>query len=201
MKRLNIQFSKVLLTAIVSLGGLATVSAIGKIDQAVAESPMTESGTMSQEMSVNDSIVSQLSANESFGVLVQAVEAAGLVETLSDTGEYTVFAPTDEAFAALPAGTLEALLMPENREILTQILKYHVVLGEASSSEITAGQFETAAGSPVEIDVMNGGVKVGNAEVIAVDLEASNGVIHAVNQVILPPDISVADLEALSAIR
>ena len=76
-----------------------------------------------------------------------------------------------------------------------------MVLGEASSSEITAGQFETAAGSSVEIDVANGGVKVGNAEVIAVDLEASNGVIHAVNQVILPPDISVADLEALSAIR
>jgi uncharacterized surface protein with fasciclin (FAS1) repeats len=201
MKRLHIQFSKLLLATIVSLGGLATLSTVGNIDRAVADDHMTEGGSMSQEMSVKDSIVGQLSEDESFSVLVQAVKAAGLVETLSGSGEYTVFAPTNEAFAALPAGTLEALLQPENRDVLTRILKYHVVLGAANSTEITAGQFKTAAGTPVAIDITNGTVQVGNAEVIAVDLEASNGVIHTINQVILPPDISAADLEALSASR
>jgi uncharacterized surface protein with fasciclin (FAS1) repeats len=201
MKRLHIQFSKLLLATIVSLGGLATLSTVGNIDRAVADDHMTEGGSMSQEMSVKDSIVGQLSEDESFSVLVQAVKAAGLVETLSGSGEYTVFAPTNEAFAALPAGTLEALLESENRDVLTRILKYHVVLGAANSTEITAGQFKTAAGTPVAIDITNGTVQVGNAEVIAVDLEASNGVIHTINQVILPPDISAADLEALSASR
>lgn len=201
MKRLHIQFSKLLLATIVSLGGLATLSTVGNIDRAVADDHMTEGGSMSQEMSVKDSIVGQLSGDESFSVLVQAVKAAGLVETLSGSGEYTVFAPTNEAFAALPAGTLEALLESENRDVLTRILKYHVVLGAANSTEITAGQFKTAAGTPVAIDITNGTVQVGNAEVIAVDLEASNGVIHTINQVILPPDISAADLEALSASR
>ncbi|MGB3403853.1 MAG: fasciclin domain-containing protein [Microcoleaceae cyanobacterium] len=201
MKPLHIQFSKVLLATIVSLGGLATISTVGNINRAVADDQMTEDSSISQEMSVEDSIVKQLSDNESFSVLVQAVEAAGLVETLSNAGDYTVFAPTDEAFAALPAGTLEALLKPENLDVLTQILKYHVVLGAANSTEISTGQFKTAAGTPVAIDVNNGTVKVGNAQVIAVDLQASNGVIHTVNQVILPPEISAAELEALSAIR
>ncbi|MGB3533280.1 MAG: fasciclin domain-containing protein [Microcoleaceae cyanobacterium] len=200
MKRMNIQLSKVLLATIVSLGGLATASIVINTDRAIAES-MSENSTISQEMDAGDSIAEQLAESESFTILTQAVEAAGLTDTLQNTGEYTVFAPTDEAFAALPAGTLEALLLPENQEVLTQILKYHVVLGAATSTEINAGQFETAAGNAVDIDVANGVVKVGNAEVVEVDMKASNGVIHAVNAVILPPNISADDLQGLGATR
>lgn len=197
---MNIQLSKVLLATIVSLGGLATASIVINTDRAIAES-MSENSTISQEMDAGDSIAEQLAESESFTILTQAVEAAGLTDTLQNTGEYTVFAPTDEAFAALPAGTLEALLLPENQEVLTQILKYHVVLGAATSTEINAGQFETAAGNAVDIDVANGVVKVGNAEVVEVDMKASNGVIHAVNAVILPPNISADDLQGLGATR
>jgi|GEM_PF-662497 uncharacterized surface protein with fasciclin (FAS1) repeats len=167
------------------------------------DTPMNQGTTgedtpMNQDTSSQDSIASQLSNNESFNTLAQAVEAAGLVEDLQTTGEYTVFAPTDEAFEALPAGTLDALLQPENQDILRQILAYHIVLGAANSNEISSGFFETAAGSGVEIDVANGMVQVGNARVTQPDIQASNGVIHGINQVILPPDISMEDLQALS---
>jgi uncharacterized surface protein with fasciclin (FAS1) repeats len=199
MKRLNIQLSKIVLAAIVSFGSLATAFTFGNINRAVADEYMGENSSMSQEMSAQDSIVSQLSASGSFNTLAKAVEAAGLVEELQTSGEYTVFAPTDEAFEALPPGTLEALLQPENKEILQQILKYHIVLGAANSSEISSGLFETAAGSGVEIDVANSMVQVGNAQVIQPDIQASNGVIHGINQVMLPPDISVNELQALSA--
>lgn len=198
MKRPNIQLPKIVLAAIVSIGSLATLFAFGNINKAIADNHMDENSSMSQEMSAQDSIATQLSESGSFNTLAQAVEAAGLIEELQTTGEYTVFAPTDEAFAALPAGTLEALLQPENQEILQQILKYHIVLGAANSSEISAGLFETAAGSAVEIEVANGMVQVGNAQVIQPDIQASNGVIHGINQVMLPPDVSVEDLQALS---
>ncbi|MEN9222790.1 MAG: fasciclin domain-containing protein [Thermostichus sp. BF3_bins_97] len=122
----------------------------------------------------------------SFTTLTQALEAAGLVETLSGEGPFTVFAPTDEAFAALPEGTLEQLLLPENRETLIQILTYHVVPGEALSTSLEAGEVTTVEGSPVEISLADG-VMVNDANVVTADIEASNGVIHVIDKVILPP--------------
>jgi uncharacterized surface protein with fasciclin (FAS1) repeats len=123
----------------------------------------------------------------SFTTLVAAVQAAGLVDTLNGEGPFTVFAPTDEAFAALPAGTVEDLLKPENRDQLVAVLTYHVVPGKVMSSDLAGKQTTatTVQGSDVDIDATNG-VMVDQATVITADIEASNGVIHVIDQVILP---------------
>jgi uncharacterized surface protein with fasciclin (FAS1) repeats len=124
----------------------------------------------------------------SFTTLVAAVEAAGLVETLKGEGPFTVFAPTDEAFAALPAGTVDTLLLPENRDQLVAILTYHVVPGKVMSGDLTNGmEAATVQGAPVTI-MTEGGVTVNGANVVTADIEASNGVIHVIDAVILPPE-------------
>ena len=123
----------------------------------------------------------------SFKTLVAAVEAAGLVDTLKGEGPFTVFAPTDEAFAALPAGTVEDLLKPENKDKLVRILTYHVVPGKVMSGDIAGKQMEvkTVEGGMVEIDARDG-VMVGGAKVVTADVDASNGVIHVIDKVIMP---------------
>ncbi|AFZ51976.1 fasciclin domain-containing protein [Dactylococcopsis salina] len=121
----------------------------------------------------------------SFETLVTAVKAADLVDTLKGEGPYTVFAPTDEAFAALPEGTVESLLQPENKAKLTSILLYHVAAGNVTSDQIQAGSLKSAEGSNLSITV-DEGVKVDNANVVKADIEADNGVIHVVDQVLLP---------------
>ena len=122
----------------------------------------------------------------SFETLVAAVQAAGLVETLKGDGPFTVFAPTDEAFAALPEGTVEELLKPENIDQLTAILTYHVVPGKVMSTDLSNGmEAATVEGSEVTI-MTEGGVKVEEANVVTADIETSNGVIHVIDQVILP---------------
>ncbi len=121
-----------------------------------------------------------------FETLVAAVQAAGLVDTLKGEGPFTVFAPTDAAFAALPEGTVEELLKPENKDQLVSILTYHVLPGKVMSGDITGDmEAETVQGSTVEITTMDG-VKVDGASVVQADVEASNGVIHVIDQVILP---------------
>lgn len=121
-----------------------------------------------------------------FGTLVAAVQAADLVDTLKGDGPFTVFAPTEEAFAALPEGTLESLLLPENKDQLTAILTYHVVPGKVMSTDLSDGMMAaTAQGSEVKFSTM-GGVMVQGATVVAADIEASNGVIHVIDKVILP---------------
>lgn len=123
----------------------------------------------------------------SFGTLVAAVEAAGLVETLKGEGPFTVFAPTDEAFAALPAGTVDDLLKPENKDKLVAVLTYHVVAGKVMSGDLSNGMTATTVqGSDVTI-MTEGGVKVNDANVVSADVMASNGVIHVIDAVILPP--------------
>jgi len=124
----------------------------------------------------------------SFDTLVAAVEAAGLVETLKGDGPFTVFAPTDEAFAQLPEGTVDSLLQPENRDQLVAILTYHVVPGKVLSSDLAgqAMEVETAQGSPVSIDASDGAVKVDEATVTQADIETDNGVIHVIDMVIMP---------------
>ena len=121
-----------------------------------------------------------------FTTLVAAVEAAGLVDTLKGEGPFTVFAPTDEAFAALPEGTIEELLKPENKDQLTAILTYHVVPGKVMSTDLTDDmEATTVQGSDVTIDLDNG-VMVEEANVVTADIETSNGVIHVIDKVILP---------------
>lgn len=122
-----------------------------------------------------------------FTTLVAALKAAGLVDTLRGPGPFTVFAPTDEAFAKLPAGTLEMLLKPENKAKLQSILTYHVVSGKVMSQDVVKlHSAKTVEGGSIAISSMNGGVMVNNAHVIKADIVASNGVIHVIDTVIMP---------------
>ncbi len=122
-----------------------------------------------------------------FTTLAAALTAAGLVETLKGEGPFTVFAPTDAAFAALPAGTVEDLLKPENKDKLVAVLTYHVVAGKVMSGDLTEGmKAATVNGAEVTI-TLDGGAKVNGAVISAADIEASNGVIHVIDSVILPP--------------
>jgi uncharacterized surface protein with fasciclin (FAS1) repeats len=132
-------------------------------------------------------IVDTAVAAGSFETLVAAVQAAGLVETLKGEGPFTVFAPTDDAFAKLPAGTVENLLLPENRDALISVLTYHVVPGKIMSSDAAGQEVEltTVQGQSLAIDGTNG-VTVNDANVITADIEASNGVIHVIDTVVLP---------------
>ncbi|MCH2110454.1 MAG: fasciclin domain-containing protein, partial [Polyangiaceae bacterium] len=132
-------------------------------------------------------IVAVAAANEDFSTLVAAVQAAGLVETLQGEGPFTVFAPTNEAFAALPEGTVDSLLLPENKEKLVAILTYHVVPGELKAAAVV-GETELVSvqGTAIPVMVSDGKVMVKNANVVATDVMASNGVIHVIDAVILP---------------
>lgn len=122
----------------------------------------------------------------SFQTLIAAVQAAGLVETLQGDGPFTIFAPTDEAFKKLPAGTVESLLKPENRDKLVAILTYHVVPGKVMAADVKTMQAKTVNGKNVSIQVKDSGVMVGAAKVVKTDVLAKNGVIHVVDTVILP---------------
>lgn len=115
-----------------------------------------------------------------------AVKAAGLVDTLSGKGPFTVFAPTDEAFAKLPEGTVASLLKPENREKLVAVLTYHVVPGKVPASAVKTMKAKTVNGQKVSLKVSDAGVHVDNAKVVKTDIMASNGVIHVIDSVILP---------------
>ena len=132
-------------------------------------------------------IVDTAVAADDFNTLVAAVKAAGLVETLKGDGPFTVFAPTDAAFAALPAGTVESLLKPENKDKLVAVLTYHVVPGKVMSKDLAGKKLKakTVQGSSVSIDATSG-VTVDGANVVAADIGASNGVIHVIDKVILP---------------
>lgn len=131
-------------------------------------------------------IVDTAVAAGTFETLVAAVTAADLVDTLKSEGPFTVFAPTDEAFAALPEGTVETLLLPENKDQLVAILTYHVVPGKVMSTDLTDGMMAaTVQGGEITVDLSDG-VKVDGANVVAADIEATNGVIHVIDAVILP---------------
>ena len=153
--------------------------------------PAAASAPASETAAAPQTIVDVAVSNSSFETLVAALKAADLVETLSGEGPFTVFAPTDEAFAALPAGTLEKLLDPANKETLVKILTYHVVPGKVLSTDITPGEATTVQGSPVQLAVEGEAVKVNQATVVAADVQAANGVIHVIDQVILPADITL----------
>jgi uncharacterized surface protein with fasciclin (FAS1) repeats len=141
----------------------------------------------SHDATAGPNIVEVAAGNSDFSTLVAAVQAAGLVDVLSGDGPFTVFAPTNEAFAKLPAGTVENLLKPENREQLVAILTYHVVPGKVMAADVVALQSATTVeGSDISISAGDGGVTVDSANVVATDVAASNGVIHVIDSVILP---------------
>ncbi len=134
-------------------------------------------------------IVDTAAGNKDFSTLVAAVQAAGLVETLKSKGPFTVFAPTNAAFAKLPAGTVESLLKPENKATLVKILTYHVVSGKVLAADVVkldGKMVKTVQGSEVSISVAGGKVKVNDSNVIITDIETSNGVIHVIDTVLLP---------------
>jgi uncharacterized surface protein with fasciclin (FAS1) repeats len=144
-------------------------------------------GGSAYSKSKSKDLVDVASEAGSFNTLVAAVKAAGLVETLKGDGPYTVFAPTDEAFAKLPKGTVENLLKPENREQLKAILTYHVVPGKLKAEQVVKlSEAKTAQGQSVSIKTSDGAVLVDDARVVKTDIKASNGVIHVIDSVIIP---------------
>jgi uncharacterized surface protein with fasciclin (FAS1) repeats len=159
--------------SIISMFGIAAVSA------SLVLTALAESGA-------KDDIVVIASGNEDFSTLVAAIKAAGLVETLQGEGPFTVFAPTNEAFAKLPEGTVESLLKPENKEKLVSILTYHVVSGKVMAADVAAGEVATVNGEKATIAIADGKVSIDEAAIVTTDIEASNGVIHVINKVILP---------------
>ena len=156
-------------------------------DTTVAAADETE---MTKEVG---NIVEVAQGNADFSTLVAAVTAAGLGDALSGEGPLTVFAPTNAAFEALPAGLLEKLLLPENKEVLTKILTYHVVAAKVMAVDVAAGDVTTLEGSTFAVTT-EGGVKVNTANVTATDVPASNGVIHVIDAVLVPASIDVSSL-------
>ena len=153
---------------------------------------MTPTPTPEAEKPVSNTIVDVASGAGSFSTLVSAVKAADLVETLSSPGPFTVFAPTDAAFKALPKGVLDKLLLPKNKATLVKILTYHVVSGAVESSTLKSGKVKTVEGSSVMVKIgKTGTVMVDKATVKAVDIGASNGIIHVIDKVLLPPDVKL----------
>ncbi len=154
---------------------------------AVSAFTLSSQAQMSSKSKMVD-IVDLAISQETLSTLVAAVKAGGLVETLKGTGPFTVFAPTNDAFKALPAGTLESLLKPENKQQLAEILTYHVVSGKVMSTDLKDGmKAKTVQGSEVKIGVSKDGVTVNDAKVIKADVGATNGVVHVIDKVILPP--------------
>lgn len=183
------------LIAIAAVSALV-LGACGSDDEATEDTAaeVTEDTMAEEAMPVEaGDIVAVASGNPDFSTLVAAVAAAGLVETLQSEGPFTVFAPTNAAFDALPEGLLEKLLLPENVGVLTSILTYHVVAGKVMSTDVTAGDVPSVEGSTIAVTT-DGGVKVNGANVVAVDVAASNGVIHVIDAVIVPPTVDLSKL-------
>lgn len=150
-----------------------TVEETVVVEEAVVEAPKT--------------VVDIAVGSPDHTTLVAAVTAAGLVETLSGTGPFTIFAPTNAAFAALPAGTVDNLLKPENKEMLTGILTYHVVAGNVMAADLSDGQIvKTLNGQDLKVSIKDGKVMINGANVTAADLAGSNGVIHVLDAVLMP---------------
>lgn len=183
-----------------ALSGLMLISC-GEKKKEVKEEVMEEAVEMEEAVmeEVTPNIVGVAAANDNFSTLVAAVTAAGLVETLSGEGPFTVFAPTNDAFAKLPAGTVETLLLPESKDALTGILTYHVVAGKFEAAAVidainaNNGTFTvtTVQGGTIDLSLMDGNViltdaKGGKSTVVIADVAASNGVIHALDTVVMP---------------
>jgi uncharacterized surface protein with fasciclin (FAS1) repeats len=184
MKMFNFSYrSKLLISAFTIASAISSTAVMAQMKSSV-EKPVAEQSQMAANPS-EQTIAEIASSSDSFKTLAAALKAADLVSVLEGKGSFTVFAPTDKAFAALPEGALEELLKPENKDILVQILTYHVVPETLMSADLKAGEVTTVEGSTVTIEVEDG-VKVDQAEVVQADIKASNGVIHVIDKVIVP---------------
>jgi uncharacterized surface protein with fasciclin (FAS1) repeats len=148
----------------------------------------TSQTTFAADKSDQLTVVAIAAGNPDFSTLVAAVKAAGLAETLSGKGPFTVFAPTNEAFAKLPAGTVETLLKPENKAKLAGILTYHVVAAKVMAADVKTGKVKTVQGGELDVVVKEGSVTVDGAKVVKTDIVGSNGVIHVIDSVVLPKE-------------
>ncbi|MFH7242569.1 MAG: fasciclin domain-containing protein [Spirulina sp.] len=189
-KRLTIGLLSVgaatLMVACGSSPNMATDPTMTDDDSTAAETPSGEYAAMEA-----NTIVDVAAGSEDFSLLVQAIEAAELAPVLASSDDITVFAPTNEAFEALPEGALDQLLLPENREALRQVLTYHVLPQQVVAADVATGEVLTLADAPLAlmVDEATGTVMINNAQVITPDIMASNGVIHAIDQVLLPPEL------------
>jgi uncharacterized surface protein with fasciclin (FAS1) repeats len=191
---LSLTSTAIAISSFFVIAGLASAAHAGSrkpaavAPPAAASSDMTTQTTAAARPSASGNVLDVAKSAGNFTTLVAAINAAGLSETLSGTGPFTVFAPTDAAFAKLPAGTVESLLMPENKAKLAAILSYHVVPGRFGSQDLTGTTATpaTVQGSTLSVDTREG-VKVGGATVTAPDVAASNGVIHVIDTVLIPP--------------
>jgi uncharacterized surface protein with fasciclin (FAS1) repeats len=165
---------------------LTIVIALASTTTFAGECPYSKAKQTSAAAAQKDIVDTAVGAR-SFETLVTAVKAAGLVETLKGDGPFTVFAPTDEAFAKLPAGSVESLIKPENKDKLIAILTYHVVPGKVTSADVVKlTSAKTVQGSSIDIAVNGGKVKIDGATVVKADINCSNGVVHVIDSVILP---------------
>ncbi len=178
-KKSSLTFAITALITITSFTGIA--SAENPAKYGAADKP----GTTETNAKTGD-IVAVAMASGKFKTLSAALKAAGLVETLQGTGPFTVFAPTDEAFAKLPKDTLDELLMPENKKKLAAILTYHVLAGKVMAADVKTMKAKTVNGQSLDVKVEDGKVTVDKAKVIMADVPASNGVIHAIDAVLMP---------------
>lgn len=196
---------KVMAKQVVDLSGATTLNG-QRVDIAVDGSTVTVDGAKvvttdiqcdngvihvidSVILPADKTIVETAKAAGSFKTLLAAAGAAGLAETLGSEGPFTVFAPTDEAFGKLPEGTVESLLKPENKQKLVDILKYHVVAGRVYSTDaVKAKSAKTLQGAPINVSVSDAGAMINSAKLVKTDLDASNGVIHVIDAVLLPPE-------------
>jgi len=161
-----------------------TQQVAGNVKTAASPAP---TGASPAPTAAGKDIVAIASGDAQFKTLTKALGSAGLVTTLQGKGPFTVFAPTDAAFAALPKGTVENLLKPENKAQLTKILTYHVVPGSVVSTSLKSGDVKSVEGSSLKVAVSTGKVTVGGANVVKADIKASNGVIHVIDKVLMPP--------------
>ena len=193
MRHNRIGFAAVIAVAVLGLSACGSSSGDEADTAAATSAPAATTAEATTEPAAAGTIVEVASSNPDFSTLVAAVKAAGLVETLSGTGPFTVFAPTNEAFEALPAGLLDKLLLPANKDALTKILTYHVLPAKVMAADVSAGKVKTVEGGEVTI-ATDGGVKVDKATVTATDVAASNGVIHVIDQVLVPADVDPSKL-------
>lgn len=178
---MNKSLVTILSLSIATFAGAYSTSVGGMKDKAKKEA---------KAMVAKADVVDTAVAAGQFTTLAAALEAAGLIETLKTAEDITVFAPTDEAFEALPEGTVETLLKPENKETLTRILTYHVLGAKVPAADVTAGTVEMLSGDTATITTEDG-VMIGSAKVIKADVMASNGIIHVIDAVILPEGIEL----------
>jgi uncharacterized surface protein with fasciclin (FAS1) repeats len=193
------------LFSVMSAGSLVALSACGQpsVDNTIAPQtaatpanvptaapPIAQTPTTPTASKNLAQLAQSASTQGSFTTLSRAVQAADLTKQMAEQGPYTVFAPTDAAFAALPKGTVDNLLKPENKQQLVKLLGYHAIPGQVTSSQLTSGQVKTVEGSPVtlKVNTNTSTVTVNGAKVIQADIPASNGVVHVVDKVILPPN-------------